>query len=115
MSGSGNPFNLGFPASNIGASQPAQYVPAVTVTNTLRVVQSSTGSDAVGLHAKSGGAGGTANLALLPDAGGEIATAGPIVGLGAALPATAGAGFLCLNVNGQEVRIPLLTPAQAGG
>jgi len=38
----------------------------------------------------------------------------PVSGAGATLPTTVDGGFLHININGSDYRIPLMSPAQAG-
>ncbi len=90
------------------------------VTNYLEV-QPGVGQQAAGLYAIKG-PNGSANLALYPaNAGsaqvGEIQTAGPVVTPGNTIPGgiTPANGWLKINVNNQDMRLPLFSPAQAGG
>ncbi len=76
-------------------------------------VQAGSGAGAPGLYVAQS-AGGSANLGLFPAAGGELQIQSPVGNAGGALPASAGGGFLHINVNGSDLRIPLLTPSQAG-
>ena len=88
---------------------------AATVTNYL-AIQSGAGTQAAGLYATEG-PNGSPNLGLYPASGGEIQTSAPVVAAGSSLannPVPAG-GWMHINVNNQDVRIPLFSPAQAGG
>ena len=76
-------------------------------------VQAGAGAGAPGLYVAQA-SGGSANLGLFPAAGGELQIQSPVGNAGGALPGTAAGGFLHINVNGSDLRIPLLTPAQAG-
>ncbi|AQS89392.1 hypothetical protein AA101099_1533 [Neoasaia chiangmaiensis NBRC 101099] len=82
-------------------------------TNTLQV-QAGTGQQAAGLYVQAG-AEGSANLGLYPAAGGALQMSSPVSNAGGAIAGTAGGGFLHININGSEFRIPLLLPTQAGG
>ena len=84
-----------------------------TAPNPTSYLVLQTGSNsAPGLYA--GGA-GSANLGLYPQAGGELQISSPISNSGGAMPATAAGGFLHLNINGVDWRVPLVSPTQAGG
>ncbi len=76
-------------------------------------VQAGAGAGAPGVYVAQA-SGGSANLGLFPAAGGELQIQSPVGNAGGALPGTAAGGFLHINVNGADLRIPLLTPAQAG-
>ena len=76
-------------------------------------IQAGQGAGAPGLYVAQS-SGGSANLGLFPAAGGELQIQSPVGNAGGALPATAAGGFLHINVNGADLRIPLLTPTQAG-
>ena len=81
------------------------------VSNVL-VVQAGVGNGAAGLYAS----GSTnANLGLYPGAGGELQIGSPVTTSQNALPAVPDGGYLHINVNGADLRVPLLSPAQAGG
>ena len=76
-------------------------------------VQAGSGAGAPGLYVAQA-SGGSGNLGLFPAAGGELQIQSPVGNAGGAMPSTAGGGFLHINVNGTDLRIPLLTPTQAG-
>jgi hypothetical protein len=82
-------------------------------TNILQV-QAGTGAQAAGIYVQEG-AGGSPNLGLFPATGGELQLTSPVTNAGGTITATAAGGFLHININGSDYRIPLLTPAQAGG
>lgn len=86
---------------------------AAEPTNVLQV-QAGTGQQAAGIYVQEG-ASGSPNLGLFPASGGELQIASPVTGAGASLPASVGGGFLHINVNGEDYRIPLFTATQAGG
>jgi len=78
--------------------------------NTLQV-QAGSGTQAAGIYVQSGQE-GSPNLGLYPSLGGELQITSPISVAGGGLPAVAGGGFLHLNINGNDFRIPLFSPAQ---
>lgn len=83
-----------------------------TVTNSLQA-QAGAGTQAAGIYVQEG-EGGSPNLGLYPGTDGELQITSPVSGAGAALPATAGGGFLHININGTDYRLPLMTVDQAG-
>jgi hypothetical protein len=99
--------------SNIDGS-PVMSVSTMAEPNNILNVQAGAGQQAAGLYVQEG-QNGSANLGLYPAAGGEIQMTSPISAVGGALPATAGGGFLHININGTDYRIPLLSASQAGG
>ena len=103
----------GVVVSNAQGQQLFAMATAATATNSL-YTQAGAGQQAAGLYVAEG-TGGSPNLGLYPSTGGEIQTSGPVSNVGGTISATAGGGFLHINVNGVDLRIPLLTPAQAGG
>ncbi|GAN55569.1 hypothetical protein Tasa_048_194 [Tanticharoenia sakaeratensis NBRC 103193] len=82
-------------------------------TNILSVQAGSAGQ-AAGLYVEEG-ASGSPHLGLYPASGGELQITSPVSDVGGALPSSVGGGFLHINVNGSDFRIPLLLPSQAGG
>lgn len=82
-------------------------------TNVLQV-QAGSGQQAAGIYVQ-GGLGGSQNLGLYPGLGGEIQMTSPVSGLAGAVPTTASGGFLHININGQDYRIPLFEATQVGG
>ncbi|MBS1088465.1 hypothetical protein WH240_15300 [Gluconobacter wancherniae] len=82
-------------------------------TNTLSI-QPGAGAQAAGIYAQAG-ENGSANLGLYPGTGGALQITSPITASGATLPGTAAGGFLHISINGDDYRIPLMTPAQTGG
>lgn len=102
----------GLVVSNSGGLPLFTVKTTATPTNTLSI-QAGTGTQAAGLYA-TGGAGGNGNVGLYPASGGEIQTNSATTAQGATLPTTP-AAWLHLNVNGTDYRVPLFTPAQAGG
>ncbi|WP_336762031.1 hypothetical protein [Asaia sp. VD9] len=87
--------------------------PNARPTNTLNI-QAGSGLAAAGLYVQRG-ENGSANLGLYPAPGGEIQMSSPVASPGAAVPAEAAGGFLHLNVNGKDYRVPLFTVEQVGG
>ncbi|CDG40848.1 hypothetical protein [Asaia bogorensis] len=87
--------------------------PNLSPTNTLNI-QAGSGLGAAGLYVQKGDS-GSPNLGLYPAAGGEIQMSSPVASPGAAVPAKAEGGFLHLNVNGTDYRVPLFTVEQVGG
>lgn len=87
--------------------------PASAPASTLQV-QAGSGAQAPGLYVEQS-PGGSANLGLYPASGGELQVQSPVSGEGNSTPSTAPGGFMHINVNGQDWRIPLYSPAQAGG
>jgi hypothetical protein len=85
-----------------------------TPTNTLSV-QAGSGSGAAGLYV-SEGASGSPNLGLYPATGGELQISSNFLSPGNTLPGgIQPSGWLKININGSDVRIPYFTPTQAGG
>jgi hypothetical protein len=84
-----------------------------TPTNTLEI-QSGATTQAAGLYVLEG-SGGSANLGLYPASGGELQVTSASTTTGATAAVVPAYGFLHMNVNGSEVRIPLYSPSQAGG
>ncbi|WP_408872291.1 hypothetical protein [Gluconobacter roseus] len=82
-------------------------------TNALQV-QAGAGMQAAGLYVQEG-TGGSGNLGLFPASGGELQITSPVTGAGATMPSVADGGFLHININGADYRIPLMSAAQAGG
>ena len=83
-------------------------------TNTLSI-QAGSGSAAAGLYVNEG-SGGSPNLGLYPASGGTLQLASPAVAPGNTLPGgIQPSGWLHINVNGADVRIPYFSPTQAGG
>ncbi len=74
--------------------------------------QPGVGSGAASIQVQSGGP--NQNLGLYPGSGGEIQTAGPVTAPGNAM-ATQPQGWLHININGADVRVPFFSPTQAGG
>jgi len=99
--------------SNISGNPVFGVQNSASPTNIL-TVQAGSGEQAAGIYVQEGN-GGSGNLGLYPANGGELQIASPVSNTGAALPASVEGGFLHINVNGSDFRIPLLTPAQAGG
>ena len=87
--------------------------PTASPASTLQV-QAGTGGQAPGIYVEQA-TGGSANLGLFPAAGGELQVQSPISGVGNSTPSTAPGGFMHINVNGQDWRLPLYSPTQAGG
>ena len=77
-------------------------------------LQAGNGAGAPGIYTQQG-AGGSANLGLYPASGGEIQTQGPVTATGSAPAGSPAFGWLHVNVNGVDARVPLYSPAQAGG
>lgn len=89
-------------------------MPQGTPTNTLQI-QSGVGQQAAGIYVAAG-KGGSANLGLFPGAGGELQISSPTVPSGSSLVNNpVPTKWLHININGEDLRIPLFTPAQAGG
>ncbi len=82
-------------------------------TNALQV-QAGAGTQAAGLYVQEG-TGGSGNLGLFPAEGGGLQITSPVTGSGATMPAVADGGFLHININGADYRIPLMSPSQVGG
>ncbi|WP_249202299.1 hypothetical protein [Gluconobacter kondonii] len=82
-------------------------------TNALQV-QAGAGTQAAGLYVQEG-TGGSGNLGLFPASGGELQITSPVTGTGGTMPTVANGGFLHINVNGADYRIPLMAPDQVGG
>lgn len=82
-------------------------------TNTLNI-QAGTGQAAAGLYVQKGD-NGSSNLGLYPAAGGELQIVSPVSNAGGGIASVAAGGFLHININGADYRLPLLTPEQAGG
>lgn len=82
--------------------------------NTLQI-QAGAGTQAAGVYVQSG-TDGSPNLGLYPATGGELQISSPTVAGGSKLSENdVPVQWLHINVNGQDLRIPLFTPAQAGG
>lgn len=81
-------------------------------TNALQV-QAGAGMQAAGLYVQEG-TGGSGNLGLFPASGGELQITSPVTGAGATMPSVADGGFLHININGADYRIPLMSAAQVG-
>ncbi|GAP24699.1 hypothetical protein J4P41_10435 [Gluconobacter sp. NFX36] len=88
-------------------------VGSIAAPNNALQVQAGAGSQAAGLYVQQG-ANGSANLGLFPAEGGELQISSPVSGEGMTLPTTADGGFLHININGSDYRIPLMSPAQVG-
>ena len=102
----------GFVISNATGQLLFAVQTAAAPASTLSI-QAGNGSGAPGLYVAQS-SGGSANLGLFPASGGELQIQSPVGNAGGAMPATAAGGFLHINVNGTGLRIPLLTPSQAG-
>ncbi|WP_025885231.1 hypothetical protein [Asaia prunellae] len=87
--------------------------PNKSPTNTLNI-QAGSGLAAAGLYVQKG-ENGSPNLGLYPADGGEIQMSSPVASLGGMVPQEAEGGFLHLNVNGRDYRVPLFTAEQVGG
>ncbi|WP_438384076.1 hypothetical protein ABHV46_07140 [Asaia sp. BMEF1] len=87
--------------------------PNTAPTNTLNI-QAGSGLAAAGLYVQKG-ENGSPNLGLYPAEGGEIQMSSPVASPGGAVPLEAEGGFLHLNVNGKDYRVPLFTAEQVGG
>ncbi|WP_336946397.1 hypothetical protein [Asaia sp. HN010] len=87
--------------------------PNMAPTNTLNI-QAGSGLAAAGLYVQKG-ENGSPNLGLYPAEGGEIQMSSPVASPGGAVPLEAEGGFLHLNVNGKDYRVPLFTAEQVGG
>ncbi|MBF0858789.1 hypothetical protein HKD24_06125 [Gluconobacter sp. LMG 31484] len=89
-------------------------MPDGTPTNTLQV-QAGVGQQAAGLYVAEG-SGGSGNLGLYPADGGELQITSPVTGSGSSLANNeVPQGWLHININGTDYRIPLFSAAQAGG
>ncbi|WP_256126878.1 hypothetical protein [Ameyamaea chiangmaiensis] len=99
--------------SNIDG-KPMFVVQTSASPDNILMVQSGTGTQAAGLYAIPA-ASGNGNIGLFPASGGELQISSPISGSGSVMPATVGGGFLHININGADYRIPLCTVEQAGG
>lgn len=86
--------------------------PHETPTNTLNI-QAGSGQAAAGLYVQKGDD-GSPNLGLYPAEGGGIQMSSPVSASGSAVPLHAEGGFLHLNVNGTDYRVPLFTLEQVG-
>jgi len=96
----------GTPIFTIGTNQ--------NPNNTLQV-QAGSGQQAAGIYVQEGPS-GSPNLGLYPADGGELQIASPTVAGGSSLTNNPVPDqWMHINVNGQDLRIPLFTPAQAGG
>ncbi|EHH67020.1 hypothetical protein [Gluconobacter morbifer] len=93
--------------SNIEGATLFSVASSENPTNMLQV-QAGTGTQAAGLYVQAGQDGST-NLGLFPGAGGELQITSPVSNAGGALPATADGGFLHININGADYRIPLVS------
>lgn len=87
--------------------------PNTMPTNTLNV-QAGSGLAAAGIYVQKGEK-GSPNLGLYPAEGGEIQMSSPVASPGGAVPLSAEGGFLHLNVNGKDYRVPLFSVEQVGG
>jgi len=76
-------------------------------------VKAGSGEQAAGLYAQTSGS-GNGNLGLYPAQGCEIQATSPVSGVGDALPTTVAGGFLHININGTDYRVPLFTVEQVG-
>ena len=90
-------------------------IPQEPPTNILRA-QSGSGPQSAGLYVQTG-PDGSSNLALYPAEGGELQITSPVVAAGARLSRNdvPAGGWLHININGADLRVPLFTPEQAGG
>ena len=85
-----------------------------TPTNTL-YVQAGSGTGAAGLYVAEGSS-GSPNLGLFPASGGTLQMSSPAVAPGNTIPGgIQPSGWLKININGSDVRIPYFTSTQAGG
>ncbi len=104
----------GFVLSNASGQLLFSVNTAATPTNTL-YVQAGSGTGAAGLYVAEG-SGGSPNLGLYPASGGELQIQSAVVSPGNTV--TAGiqpSGWLKININGTDVRIPYFSTSQAGG
>jgi hypothetical protein len=104
----------GFVISNAAGQLLFSVNTTATPTNTL-YVQAGSGTGAAGLYVAEG-SGGSPNLGLYPASGGELQIQSNALAPGNTLPGgIQPSGWLKININGADVRIPYFTPTQAGG
>jgi hypothetical protein len=104
----------GFAISNAAGQLLFSVNTNTTPTNTLSV-QAGSGTGAAGLYVAEGSS-GSPNLGLFPASGGTLQLSSAAVAPGNTIAGgIQPAGWLKININGSDVRIPYFTPTQAGG
>ncbi|GAB6853071.1 hypothetical protein [Asaia astilbis] len=103
----------GLLVTNVAGNLLFSISPNSAPTNTLNI-QAGEGLAAAGLYVQRG-ENGSSNLGLYPAEGGEIQLSSPVASPDGVVPTQAEGGFLHLNVNGKDYRVPLFTPEQVGG
>ncbi|QDH16777.1 hypothetical protein [Swingsia samuiensis] len=98
--------------SNIDGKTIFSIVSQEDPTNNIQV-QSASGPQAAGIYILNENT-GSPNLGLFPGKGGELQITSPVSNNGRKLPSIPDGGFLHININGQDYRIPLMSPEQAG-
>lgn len=103
----------GLLVTNMAGHLLLSVAPNSAPTNTLNF-QAGSGLAAAGIYVQEG-VNGSPNLGLYPAEGGEIQMSSPVASPGGAVPLRAEGGFLHLNVNGRDFRVPLFSAEQVGG
>jgi hypothetical protein len=98
--------------NNAAGSTLLSIVNASTITNYLEI-ETGNGPQAAGIYVVEGSS-GSANLGLFPASGGELQISSAVTATGATAAAVPAYGFLHINVNGTECRVPLFSATQAG-
>ncbi len=105
--------NAGVVFSNASGLQIFSISNSSGPTNTLQI-QSGASTQAAGIYVIEG-SGGSANLGLYPASGGELILSSSVTPTSTTAALIPAYGFMHINVNGTEMRIPLFSPTQAGG